>query len=269
MELNLSERKELCGRVEEIVRVTADFIRGEKKIFHRDAVRVKSRNSLVSHVDEGAEQMLTETLLPLLPNSKTLAEEFSSTARHNGLLWVIDPLDGTTNFIHDVPVYSISVALLENEIPILGVVLEIVRDECFTASLGGGAFLNGEKIHVNVPEKNEDALIATGFPYENFVHVSAYLNVLREMMLHSRGVRRLGSAAVDLAYTACGRFDFFFEYNLNAWDVAAGALIVQEAGGVVTDFSGGNDFLFGKEIAAGSNSAHTHFLKIIRGKFIR
>jgi len=144
----------------------------------------------------------------------------------------------------------VSIALQRNNEIVLGVVYEVNQDECFYAWKSGGAFLNQKSIHVSQNEHLKDSLIATGFPYYDYERVDSYFEVLKRIAQNSRGVRRMGSAAVDLVYTACGRFDAFFEYSLHAWDVAAGAFIVQEAGGKISDFSGGNNWLFGKEIVA-------------------
>ena len=231
------------------------FIQAEAAQFDISKMERKGFNDLVSYVDKQAEQQLVEGLQKLLPEAGFITEEGTSSVQKDEYNWIIDPLDGTTNFIHGLPVYSISVALLQREELVLGVVHELNQDECFHAVKGGGAFCNQERISVSQVGSLADSLIATGFPYHDFNKMQNYLQVLGRFMQHSHGVRRLGSAAVDLAYVAAGRFEGFFEFNLNPWDVAGGALIVQEAGGVVTDFKGENGYLFGRQICASSGPA--------------
>lgn len=246
-----------------LVKETGDFIRQESQKFDQSKIEYKGKNDLVSYVDKEAEKRLVKGLSEMLPGSGFIAEEGTSTKRSDSYNWIIDPLDGTTNFTHGLPIYAISVALMKRNELALGVVYELNRDECFHASKGEGAFLNHMPIKVSPSKELDKALLATGFPYYDFEQMNKYLAILNDFMQNTHGLRRMGSAAVDLAYTACGRFEGFFEYNLNAWDVAAGALIVQEAGGKVTDFKGGNDFLFGREIIAG-NAAQPQMLKVIQ-----
>lgn len=246
---------------------TGQYIREQRKGFSFDKVSDKGLNQLVSYVDIEAEKQLVQALSELLPEAGFITEENTSDVGRQTYNWIIDPLDGTTNFIHNLPVYSVSVALaLGNEI-LAGAVYEIGRDELFAAHKNGGAWLNGERISVSVIGELKNALMATGFPYYDFEQMEAYLKVLRALMQSTHGLRRMGSAAVDLAYVACGRFEGFFEYGLNAWDVAAGVLLVQEAGGIVTDFQGGNDYLFGKSIVADNLKVHTPFMDILNKNF--
>ena len=234
-----------------LIREVGKYIRSEAKKFDYNLVEEKGLNDLVSYVDKTAEQLLVDGLSKILPEAGFITEE--GTAGHSSELykWIIDPLDGTTNFTHGLPVYAISVALMERDELIAGIVYEINKDEMFHATKNGGAWLNNDRISVSGRAKLSESLLATGFPYYNFDQMEAYLKVLNEFMQTTHGLRRMGSAAVDLAYVACGRFEGFFEYNLNAWDVAAGCLLVKEAGGDVIDFKTGNNFLFGKEIIAG------------------
>lgn len=235
-----------------LVKETGEFIRQESRRFDESKIEYKGKNDLVSYVDKEAEKRLIKGLSEILPGSGFVAEEGTSTHRSDIYNWIIDPLDGTTNFTHGLPVYAVSVALVKRGVLTLGVVYEINRDECFHAIKGQGAFLNHSPIKVSDTNTLERSLLATGFPYYNFDQMQQYLIIINEFMQTTHGLRRMGSAAVDLAYTACGRFEGFFEYNLNAWDVAAGALIVQEAGGTVTDFKGGEDYIFGRQIVAGN-----------------
>lgn len=246
----------------EISREAGVFIREESKKFSKDKIQYKGKNDLVSYVDKTAEKLLVEKLGELLPGSGFIAEENTSDKISDKYNWVIDPLDGTTNFIHGLPAYAVSVALMDNEEIVAGVVYEINLDECFSALKGSGAYCNGESIKVSDVTTLEDSLIATGFPYYDFGLLDAYLRTLKTFMQDTHGVRRLGSAATDLAYVAAGRFEGFFEYNLNAWDVAAGALLVKEAGGIVTDYHGGDDFINAREIIA-AGSIHGQMREVI------
>ncbi len=242
--------EELCLSVCEIARKAGGFIASERRHFNQDKVENKGLHDLVSYVDKTSEAVIIEALSALLPESGFIAEEGTSTKKGERFNWVIDPLDGTTNFIQGVPVYAVSIGLLEGDELVLGVVYEICRDECFFAWKGSKAYLNGDEIHVSKTADMQDALLATGFPYSNFTQLDSYMGLLKWAMTEARGVRRLGSAATDLAYVACGRFDAFFEYDLKPWDVAAGAFIVQQAGGKTVDFTHGEGYLFGGEIIA-------------------
>lgn len=255
--------EEICTLTCTLVKETGHFIAQEAAHFNAGVVEIKSFNQLVSYVDKTAEEKLVNGLQIILPNSGFITEENTIASVQQEWMWVIDPLDGTTNFVHGVPVYSISIGLLQNGQPVLGVVYEINRDEMFYAYSGSGAFLNGKPIHVTSTTNLEDTLLATGFPYYDFEIMQQYLNALQVFLKETRGMRRMGSAAVDLAYVACGRFDGFFEYGLNAWDVTGGALIVKEAGGLVTDFSRSDNYLFGKEIIAGSPGIFDAFADVI------
>ena len=230
-------------------------------------VTVKGLNNFVTNVDTTAEGRLVNGLKQILPGAGFLTEENTLNISDKPLRWVIDPLDGTTNFIHGVPVFSISVALMEGEDTIIGVVYEINRDECFYAWKEAGAYLNSHQIRTSATKILPDALIATGFPYDDFTRINQYLSLFKQLMQHTRGIRRLGSAAVDLAYVACGRFDAFFEYALNPWDVAAGALIVRQAGGQVSDFSGEGNYVFGSEIVAGNTPVFRELLNHVKVHF--
>jgi myo-inositol-1(or 4)-monophosphatase len=234
-----------------LCRKVGAYIREEAKGFDHHIVEEKGLNDLVSYVDKTAEERIVKGLREILPVAGFITEE--GTAGHNEeeYRWVVDPLDGTTNFTHGLPIYAVSIALMHRDVLVVGVVYEINKDEMFWAIKGKGAWLNSEPIKVSGRAKLSESLLATGFPYYNFEQMEAYLKILNEFMQSTHGLRRMGSAAVDLVYVACGRFEGFFEYNLNAWDVAAGSLIVKEAGGEVTDFKLGNNFLFNKEIIAG------------------
>jgi len=261
------ELKKLCDDVRTLARQVGEFIRTERKTFSISAIEYKGNNDLVSYVDKTAEQKLVENLSKLLPESGFITEENTSSIKEKPISWIIDPLDGTTNFIHGIPCYCISIALMKDNEIILGVIYDINLDECFYAYQDGGAFLNGIAISVSETSLLKTSLIATGFPYSNYSRLKEYMEVFHHLLYNTHGLRRLGSAAVDLAYVACGRFEGFYEYGLNSWDVAAGALIVKEAGGKVTDFTGGNKFVFGREIIASNRKVFGELQRLIEEKF--
>jgi len=255
--------KTLTFQVCDLCRATGQFIREQAAGFSEKKVESKGLHDLVSYVDRTAEMMLINALKKDFPEAGFIAEE-SGNALAEKYNWIIDPLDGTTNFVHGVPTYSISIALKRDNEIVLGVVYEINLDECFYAWEGGPAFLNNKKIGVSAAKNLDASLLATGFPYNDFSRMKAYLAFFEYLMHHSRGLRRLGSAAVDLAYVACGRFDAFYEYGLNPWDVAAGAFIVQQAGGKVSAFDGSENAIFGKDILASNGKIHAEMLTAIK-----
>lgn len=241
----------ITSEVAALARQTSSFVKEATLAFKKDSIEYKGLNDLVSYVDKQTEERLVAGLRLILPEAGFIAEEGTATRTEDqDYAWIIDPVDGTTNYIHGLPIFAISIAPLHQDNIVSGVVFEINREECFSAWLGGGAYLNDEPIHVSTANSLSESLLATGFPYYDFQLTDQYLAILKELMQKSHGLRRMGSAAVDLAYTACGRFEGFFEYNLKPWDVAAGTLIVQEAGGTVSDFKGGDDFIFGRELIA-------------------
>ena len=253
----------LTPAVVQIAKEAGEFIAKEAANFDLSRVELKGKSDLVSYVDKGAEQICVQGLRELLPEAGFLTEEKTVEQETTELTWIIDPLDGTTNFVHSMPSYAVSIGLAKGNEVVLGVIYEITRQEAFYAWQGGGAYMNGERITVSAASKIDDSLFATGFPIFNFSKITEYLAILNELMRNSHGLRRLGSAATDLAYVACGRCEAFFEYNLNPWDVAAGIILVQEAGGVVTDFSGKNNALYGRELVAGG-AVHPELLRVIR-----
>ncbi|MBI1305888.1 MAG: inositol monophosphatase [Bacteroidetes bacterium] len=255
--LNLSELHEAVKSV--LKECRKQFF--ESTDYH--SLDLKGLNQLVTNNDIAVEKFLTTRLAELTPEAGFLTEEETVVQEKNDLRWIIDPIDGTTNYVHKIPVFSISVALQFRSETILGFVYELNRDELFSA-FNGKAFCNDSPISVNKESTLENSLVATGFPYYTFEGLDKYLEVLVFAMKNTRGVRRLGSAAVDLAYVACGRFDVFFEYGLNAWDVAAGAYITECAGGKVSDFSGYGDPIFGRQILAGSPVVFEDFLPEVR-----
>lgn len=224
-------------------------------------VQLKGKNDLLTDADLASEKKILEIISEAFPDDAILAEESSQrTELPEGRIWIIDPIDGTTNFAHSFPAYCVSIALWEQKSPKVALVLEVAKQELFTAVEGEGAYLNGSKIHISENDDPSASLIGTGFPYRDLHLVDDYLKLFKRMMDKTHGVRRPGTAAWDLCNVVCGRFEGFYEYGLSAWDVAAGALIIKEAGGVVTDWKGENDWLFGKRIIAGNRSVHS-FLK--------
>lgn len=264
MEVDLEK---LCSRACSVVKEAAAFIQKESAAFNPNRVEEKSFNQLVSYVDETAEKMLVDGLRSILPEAGFITEESTTAAESKWFTWVIDPLDGTTNFIHGLPVYSVSVGLLQDGKPVMGIVYEPNRDELFYAWRHSPAYLNGQVIRVSQTAELAQSLLATGFPYYDFDTMKHYLSTLDELMKTTRGMRRMGSAAVDLVYVACGRFDGFFEYGLQPWDVCGGAFIVQQAGGKVTEFSGSENFIFGKTIVAASSALHIPLQQLISKHF--
>ncbi len=216
-------------------------------------IDLKGKNDLVTDADIASEKKIIEIIKKAFPEDQFLAEESST---RNSLTeertWIIDPIDGTTNFAHGFPIYCVSIALWENKKPKVGLVLEVANNELFYAVKGEGAFLNEEEITVSNQKDSSRALIATGFPYTAFDHIDEYLALLRFLMKNTHGIRRPGAASYDLCCVACGIFDGFFESGLSAWDVGAGALIIKESGGTVTDWYEGENWLFGKRIIAGN-----------------
>jgi myo-inositol-1(or 4)-monophosphatase len=255
--------KNLCFQVQQIARETGSFIREEGKKIGVSDIEFKGITSLVTYVDKTAEARIVDALKKLIPGSGFIAEEGTADSNNEKYTWIIDPLDGTTNFIHGISPHSVSIGLKENEKMVLGVVYEVKLDEMFYAWKDSAAFCNGQEIKVSANSKSEHALIGTGFPYYDFDRVDDYIEAMRFLMKNTRGLRRLGSAAVDLAYVAAGRFDAFYEHALHPWDVAAGAFIIQQAGGKVTDFNGGENWLFGGEIIAASNDYFDEFYSVI------
>ncbi|MEL6635607.1 MAG: inositol monophosphatase family protein [Bacteroidota bacterium] len=258
-----TQAQSLCMQAITVVKATGAFIATQRGKVAESAIETKSINSLVSYVDQEAERQLVSGLGALLPEAVFLTEEETVAQEEGQYRWIIDPLDGTTNFLHQLPFFSISVALQREGRSILGIVYEVNREECFYAWQGGGAYLNTAPIRTRPVRHLADTLVATGFPYYDYSRQGAYLEVLGALMQRCRGIRRLGSAALDLAYVACGRFDFFFEHSLNAWDVAAGAFLVEEAGGKVSDFRGGEDYLLGREIVASAAGVYAEGMAVL------
>ena len=225
-------------------------------------VEQKGRNDFVSQVDRQAEQEIIRILRHAYPDHAVLAEESGHSAG-NEYVWIIDPLDGTTNFLHGYPQFAVSIALKRHEKLEQAVILDPLRDELFTASRGAGAQLNGKRIRVSQVQHLEGALLGTGFPFKSMEHLETWIAMFRVLLPKTSGVRRAGSAALDLAHVACGRLDGFWEIGLNSWDMAAGALLIEEAGGLVGDFRGGQNHLARGNIVGGNPHIYADILRLI------
>lgn len=226
-------------------------------------VQTKSPNDFVTEVDRAAEAAIIDVLRDAYPQHGILAEESGQTGEGE-YQWIIDPLDGTTNFIHGFPQYAISIALARNGVLEQAVVFDPTRNELFTASKGAGAYLNERRIRVSKRIRLSESLIGTGFPFREFDHVDAYLAMFRDLTQRTAGIRRPGAAALDLAYVACGRLDGFWEMGLQPWDMAAGVLLIQEAGGLVSDLAGDADFMRSGNIVAGGPKVFGQLLPVIQ-----
>ena len=248
--------KSILDDVFPLVKTVGAFIEKEqKKVTHED-IETKASNSLVTYVDKTAEDMLVSGLAKILPSASFVTEEETVVNQDSELVWIIDPLDGTTNFLCSIPFFSISIALKHRDQMVLGLVRGIMQEEDFYAIAGGGAFRNGKRLHLNQTRPINEAILATGFPYSDVQRTAHYIDVLKSLLRQVRAVRRLGSAALDLAYVACGRFDGYYEKNLNIWDVAAGALLVQEAGGTVSGFYTDHGWKDGSSIIGAHNAVY-------------
>ena len=256
--------KDLTLKTIDLAREVGIFIKEQSGKVSGDAIEVKGVHDFVTYVDRGAEEKLVGGLKEILPEAGFITEEDTDSTKGEQYTWVVDPLDGTTNFIHTIPCYAISIALMDGDEVVLGIVYEINMMECFYAWQGSKAYLNGSEIRVSDTDDLKGSLLITGFPNRDFSRVDAYLKLFKYFMEETHGLRRFGSAAVDLAWVACGRGEAFYEYGLSSWDVAAGALIVQQAGGKVCDFSGGDNYIFGPDIAATNGRIHDELITAIK-----
>jgi len=224
----------------------------------------KGRNDFVTDVDRAAEERILGIIRDVYPDHEIQAEESPATSGSSEYRWIIDPLDGTTNFIHGFPMFAVSIGLSYQGRMKLGVVFDPLRSELFHAEAGRGAFLNDNRIRVSEVRELKDALLLTGFPFKGQRYLRKYLDIFAEMFRASSGIRRAGSASLDLAYVACGRSDAFFEMLLSPWDMAAGAVLVLEAGGMVTDFTGDENYMTEGHIVAGHEALVWQMLPLIK-----
>ncbi|MCK5822075.1 MAG: inositol monophosphatase [Bacteroidales bacterium] len=259
--------EQTCQKVITLCKHVGSFLENSVNHVSDDMITVKASMDFVTQIDKESEQQLVEGLAIILPEAGFIAEEGTSNKVGERYDWIIDPIDGTTNFIHGVSPFCISIALRDNEELILGVIYDPIQKECFYAWKEGGAWLNGKAISVSDKKKLNESLIATGFPYTDFSLIDEYMASLRVFMTKTHGIRRLGSAAMDLAYVACGRYDAFYEYHLKPWDVAAGSVLIKEAGGKVCDFKGGNNYLFGEDYVGSNGEIHSEFMDVIHLHF--
>lgn len=249
-------------KIEQTLRSVGDFQVSKQEQLANLEIIEKGLNQLVSEVDIESERMLVESLAQITPEASFITEEETIKNVGNELVWIIDPLDGTTNYLFGHDLFAISIALAYNERVIYGAVY-LPKQQVIYHADETGAYHNGIKFISPNRKALANSLIATGFPYYKFNEMSEYLQVLSFLMKETKGLRRMGSAAIDLVYTAQGKFDGFFELNLSPWDVAAGSFIVQQAGGIVSDFSGGNNYIFGNTILAGSSTIYPELFRAI------
>ncbi len=243
-------------------RIAGDIIQRSAENVDRLTINKKSKNDFVTEVDRMAEQEIIKIIHSAYPEHSIIGEE-SGEHKGNDYIWIIDPLDGTTNFLHGYPQYAVSIALKHKGKIEVGVIYDPLRDELFTAEKGGGAMLNNRRIRVGKLTNINMALLGTGFPFKYPEHIDCYLKMFKTLMSNTAGIRRAGSAALDLAYLSAGRLDGFWEIGLKQWDMAAGILLVQEAGGVITDFSFNDDYLKSGNLIAGNPKMHQAMYKAI------
>lgn len=259
----------LTSEVMHIANDAAEFIRANFGKVSSLEAEVKAENSLVSYVDKTAEKMLVDKLNLLLPEAGFITEEDTVDNSADSLVWVIDPLDGTTNFLQGIPIFSVSVALKRDDDYLIGVVVDVMQRDTYHAYAGGGAFCNGRQVRTSRTNQLHEAVIATGFPYSAREKLPELVSILNTFLHASRGIRRLGSAALDMTYVASGKMDLFYETTLNLWDIAAGVVLVREAGGLVTDFNGKPIASDATKIIAGNGLLDKAALDVIRNAYYR
>ena len=254
----------ICDRIVTGIKPTSRFILDAFGTININHAEEKSKNSLVSKIDIGAEKMLVTMLSSIIPEAGFVTEEGTVSRGNKELYWVIDPLDGTTNFLFGIPMVSIAIALKQSGKTIIGVIHHVNSGDTYHCTLGGGSFKNGIPIQVSSRNTMSEALIATGFPYRPEGFLDAQLKLIEHFILNTRGVRRLGSAAIDLAYVAEGIFDLYFESGLNEWDTCAGMLLVREAGGIASNMEGDQAYEAGVHIIASSPAIYQESLDLIQ-----
>lgn len=253
----------VVDKVLSLTKETGAYLLKERAAFDQHKIEEKGAHNLVTSVDKGSELRLVNGLRKILPESGFIAEEGTDSTKGEVHNWIIDPIDGTTNFVHNLPTYSISIALKRHEETILGVIYIPVTDELFYSWENAPAYLNGKEISVSPTKEVHTSLMATGFPYATYPKLDNLMQLYKWFLINSRGVRRFGSAAIDLAYVAAGKFEGFYEWGLSPWDVAAGAFLVQQAGGHVTDFNNQPDYINGNGILATNQHTHKELVEIL------
>ncbi len=247
--------------------LAGDFIVNNLGKISKNDIDTKQASDFVTRIDKESEQMIVATIRKKFPGHQFLAEESFREKNISGYRWIIDPLDGTTNFIHAYPVFAVSIALeCQGEI-ILGLVYDPLRNEMFTAEKGRGSFLNGEPLNVSSVADMANSLVATGFPFRKKEMIDPYLELFKKVFHRVSDIRRAGSAALDLAHLAAGRCDCFFEIGLSPWDIAAGSILIKEAGGIVTDFAGSQEYLVTGNIVSGTPALHAEILSEVKEVF--
>ena len=249
----------------EIAQQAGDYIREERRKFSLERVERKHAHDYVSYVDKGSEQLIVSELRKLLPEAGFITEEGLAGHDTEQMLWVVDPLDGTTNFIHQYAPYAVSIALLKGKEILIGVVYEICADECFFAWKGGGAFVDGLRLHVS-PHQMQDALLCLQLPYNSEAYKPVIKRLIEQLYGNVGSIRMCGSAAMALCYVAAGRLDGYAEQYIGQWDYMAGSLIVKEAGGIVTDYAGSDDFTEGNSVVATNGVIQQDLLTVIKAE---
>jgi myo-inositol-1(or 4)-monophosphatase len=252
------------GEIEEIAGLGAKRLMAYWRALEPDQINEKARNDLVSAADLASEEVILEAIRSRFPDHSILSEEAGqSTPTESGPTWIIDPLDGTTNFVHGLPQFAVSIGVAVDGRTDFGVILDPSKDDVFSAARGRGAKWNGKPCRISDRGGLSGALLATGFPFKAHRLLDPYLAIFRDLFLRCKAIRRPGAAALDLAYTACGLFDGFFEFQLSAWDIAAGAVLVEEAGGIITDMDGGSDYLYSGNVICGTPGVHGDILEVV------
>ena len=249
-----------------VAREAGHFLKEERKSFRREVVQEKHAHDYVSYVDKASEKKVVSALRKLLPEAGFIAEEGSGSLTTENYCWLVDPLDGTTNFIHNNAPYCVSIALRNKEELLVGVVYEVCRDELYWTYKGAPSYLNNKEIHVSDVSDMDEAFVALGFPYDSQKYKPLAEHIVHELYGNVGGMRLQGAAAAELCYVAAGRFEARIEGLLGPWDIAAGSIILMNAGGKVTDYSGGGDFYSGREVLATNGKLHDEFLKVLGKK---
>jgi myo-inositol-1(or 4)-monophosphatase len=259
-----NETEQMLKTAMEAAKIGGTILRNGFGTIRQDQIGLKGTGDFVSELDHQSEQAIIQHIKKTFPDHSVLAEESGQAGEPSSIQWCIDPLDGTANYVQEIGHFSISIAVLKGNSVLLGVIYDPMRDEMFHAVRNEGAFLNSQKIRVSEKNDFSRAMLTTGFPWRSRPHLDSYLSSFKDIFLKSAGVRRMGSAALDLSYTACGRFDGFWEMGLKSWDISAGILMVKEAGGVVSDFNGGDNTMNSGNVVASNHRLHPVIVNITR-----